>query len=69
MGYIGRKIDTNEVFYSKGANKLAEKVGCNASTITKHYSKRENRYVDKEIKGWIVSKVVEIENKDRGIRI
>lgn len=69
MGYIGRKIDTNEVFYSKGAYKLAKKVGCNASTITKYFSKRENKNTDKEIKGWIISKVVEIENKDRGIDI
>lgn len=68
MGYIGRKIDTNEVFYSKGANKLAQKIGCNASTITKHYSNKCNKHTDKEIKGWIVSKVVEIENKNRGIQ-
>lgn len=69
MGYIARKITTNEVYFSKGANKIAEKVGCDATTITKHYSKRENLNTDKEIKGWIVSKVVEIENKDRGISI
>ena len=68
LGYIGRKIDTNEVFYSKGATKIAKKVGCSASTITKHYSNKCNKNTDKEIKGWIVSKVVEIENKNRGIQ-
>lgn len=66
MGYIARKIDTNEVFYSKGANKIASKIGCNYSTITKFFAKRENKGKDKEIKGYIVSKTEDILNQSRG---
>lgn len=69
MGYIARNLSTNEVFYSKGANKIAEKVGCNYSTITKFFAKRENRSKDKEIKGYIINYTTDIENKNRGNNI
>lgn len=66
MGYTARKINTNELFYSKGANKIADLIGCNYSTITKHF---QNSRIDKVIKGYIVSKTVDLVNKDRGINI
>ena len=66
MGYIARNLDTNEVFFSKGANKIASKVGCNYSTLTKFFSKSENRGKDKLIKGFIVSKTIDLLNQSRG---
>jgi predicted transcriptional regulator len=66
MGYIARNLTTNKVFYSKGANKIADLVGCNYSTITKHF---QNSSLDKVIKGYIVSKTVELLNKGRGTKI
>jgi len=69
MGFIARNLTTNQVYYSKGANKIANLIGCNYSTITKFYQKRENQTKDKLIKGWIVSKTIEISNQNRGINI
>ena len=69
MGYIARNLTTNEVFFSKGANKIAQKVGCNYSTITKFFAERENKGKDKEIKGYLISKVTELENQNRGNNI
>lgn len=69
MGYIARSLTTNEVYYSKGANKIADKVGCNYSTITKHFAKRINKGVDKTIKGYIISLTIDIANQNRGNNI
>lgn len=69
MGYIARNLNTNEVFYSKGANKLANKIGCTGSNLTKFFTKKENYLKDKTFKGWLVSKTVEIEAKNRGSNI
>lgn len=66
MGFIARNITTNEVHYSKGANKIADLIGCNYSTITKFYQINANKYKDKLIKGWIVSKTNDISNQKRG---
>lgn len=63
MGFSAKEISTNLTFYSKGANKIAKLVGCNYSTITKHFQKSNQ---DKVIKGYIVSKTIDIENKNRG---
>mgnify|MGYP003607720334 CR=1 FL=1 len=69
MGYIARNLTTNEVFFSKGANKIAKKVGCSYSTITKFFAERENKGKDKEIKGYLISKTTELENQNRGNNI
>lgn len=69
MGYIARNIITNETFYSKGANKLADKIAINYSTITKFFAKKENKGKDKVIKGYIISKTIDILNQSRGINI
>lgn len=66
MGFIARNITTNEVYYSKGANKIANLIGCNYSTITKFYQKTINKGKDKPINGWIVSKTNDIRNESRG---
>jgi len=69
MGYIAREIRTNKVYYSKGANKLADKIGCNYSTITKYFSKQQNKGTEKEIKGFIISETIDLTNQNRGNNI
>lgn len=69
MGYIARKKDTNIVYYSKGANKLADLIGCNYSTITKFFAKRENKGKEKDIKGYLVSETIDLANQNRGSNI
>ena len=69
MGYIARNLTTNEVHYSKGANKIADLIGCNYSTITKYYQINSNKHKDKLIKGWIVSKTIDLKNESRGKHI
>ena len=66
MGYIARKIDTNIVSYSKGANKLADKIDIHYSTITKFFNNPNNKGKDKLIKGYLVSKTIELVNDKRG---
>jgi hypothetical protein len=66
MGFIARNLTTNKVYYSKGANKISYLIGCNAQTITKFYQITSNKYKDKLIKGWIVSKTDDISNQKRG---
>ena len=60
MGYIAKNLNTNTIYYSKGANKIATLIGCNYSTITKHFNKSKECKV---IKGFIV---VELSNNKRG---
>lgn len=69
MGYIAKEISTNKVFYSKGANKIADKIGCNYSTITKFFGIKENLNKEKIIKGYIISKTIDLANQSRGINI
>jgi hypothetical protein len=69
MGYIARQISTNIVYYSKGANKIADKIGCNYSTITKFFAKRENKGKDKEIKGYIITQTINLVYENRGNNI
>lgn len=66
MGFIARNLTTNEVHYSKGANKLAHLIGCNYSTITKHYQKTK---IDKVVKDYLVSITIDLNNNDRGTNI
>ncbi len=69
MGYIARKIDTNIVYYSKGANKIANKIDTHYSTITKFFNNSDNKGKDKVIKGYLVSKTIELVNDSRGKNI
>ena len=69
MGYIARNLSTNVVYFSKGANKIADKVGCNYSTITKFFTKKENKGKDKVIKEYIVSETTDLLNQNRGNNI
>lgn len=66
MGYVAINNNTKEAFYSKGANKLASKIGCSPSTITKSLTKfGENKI----IKGFTVTKCFDLSNNDRGLNI
>ena len=69
MGYIARNLTTNEVHFSKGANKLAKIIGCNYSTITKFFQIKENKNKDKLIKGYLISKTIDLKNESRGKHI
>lgn len=69
MGYIAKEIITNKIYYSKGANKIADLIGCNYSTLTKFFNIKENLLSEKIIKGFAVSKTVDLSNKSRGINI
>ena len=69
MGYIARNLATNEVHFSKGANKLANIIGCNYSTITKFFQIKENKNKDKLIKGYLISKTIDLKNESRGKHI
>ena len=69
MGYIARNLTTNEVHFSKGANKLANIIGCNYSTITKFFQISDNKYKDKLIKGYLISKTIDLKNESRGKHI
>lgn len=69
MGYIARNLTTNEVHFSKGANKLAIIIGCNYSTITKFFQITSNKNKDKLIKGYLISKTIDLKNESRGKHI
>ena len=69
MGYIARELSTNNIYYSKGANKIAQKIGCNYSTITKFFQIRENKSKEKVIKGFAVSQTIDLSNQNRGNNI
>jgi hypothetical protein len=69
MGYIARNLTTNEVHFSKGANKLANIIGCNYSTITKFFQIKDNKNKDKLIKGYLISKTIDLKNESRGKHI
>ena len=66
MGFIATKLTTNETFYSKGANKIADLIGCNYSTITKFFSIAENKHKEKVFKGYSIQKTIDLANKNRG---
>lgn len=61
--YILKDKKENKLYYSKGANKIAQKVGKSASTITRHFAKTSE---PKVIEGYIISKPIPLENKNRG---
>lgn len=69
MGYIARNLNTNKVYYSKGADKIAKKVGISGTTITRFFSKSENKDKDKTFKEWVITFVEEIISQNRGKNI
>ncbi len=66
MGYTARNIETNEVYYSRGASKIAVLIGCTGSTITKFFLIERNKTLEKVFKGWVINKTIDLKNKDRG---
>lgn len=63
MIYIAQKVSTKELFYSKGATKLARLIGISERTI---YRNAENVFTKKEYNGFIFAKCKEIEALPRG---
>lgn len=66
MPYIAQNTTTKEIFYSKGANKIARLLQINPTTITKW---KEKGFKPKEYNGYIFAKVELMENKNRGNNI
>lgn len=66
MGYIAINNDTKEVYFSKGANKIADLVGCNPTTITK---KLQKPHQWREFKQYSIAKTLDLSNNDRGLDI
>lgn len=66
MNFIAIKESTGELFYSKGANKLARIIGISASTVTR---KGTNTFSNKLYNGFRYAKCKEIEALDRGNNI
>lgn len=63
MGYIAQKTETGEMFYSKGANKIAKLLKINPTTVTKW---KGTGFKPKEYNGYTFARVEEIENAERG---
>lgn len=63
MGYIAQNIITNELFYSKGADKIAELVGISPTTITRNVKKG---MFNKEYNGFLIGRTTELIGKPRG---
>ena len=63
MGFIAINNETKQVYFSKGANKIADLVGCNPTTITKVLQKPHQW---REFKHWTIAKTLDLGNSDRG---
>ena len=63
MGFIAINNNTKEVYFSKGANKIANLVGCNPTTITKKLKKPHQW---REFKHYSIAKTFDLSNFDRG---
>jgi hypothetical protein len=66
MGYTAKNIVTEKVYYSKGATKLAYKIGIAPSTLIRNAS---FNYSTKVYKGYVIAKTVDLENQNRGKNI
>ena len=66
MPYIAQNIETGELFYSKGANKIAALLKINPTTVTKW---KFEGFKPKEYNGYKFAKCALIENKNRGSNI
>ena len=66
MNYIVQNVLTKELFYSKGASKLAEMIGISEKTIQRN---AKHTFTDKIYNGFIFAKAKIIPNKNRGSNI
>ena len=66
MNYIAQNIETKELFYSKGATKIAELIGISEKTVQRNAT---NIFTTKIYKGYVFAKAKIIPNKDRGSKI
>ena len=65
LGYIARNLETNKVFYSSGAAKIADLVGCTSSNLYKYLKKKDKKI----FLGWEIEKTIDLPNKNRGKNI
>ena len=63
MNYIVQNVETKELFWSKGASKLAEMIGISEKTMQRN---AKYTFTDKVYNGFIFAKAKIIPNKDRG---
>lgn len=66
MNYIVQNITTKELFYSKGASKLANMIGISEKTMQRN---AKHTFTTKIYNGFIFAKAKTIPNKDRGTNI
>ena len=66
MNYIVQNTTTKELFYSKGASKLAEMIGISEKTIQRN---AKHTFTEKVYNGFIFAKAKIIPNKNRGTNI
>ena len=66
MGYTAKQISTGIVFYSKGATKLAYKIGIAPSTLIRNAS---FDYSIKVYNGYTIAKTIDLSNQNRGKNI
>ena len=66
MSYIAINSETNTVYYSKGADKLAKLIGISPKTIIRN----ANSILSvKQWNGYSIAKCKEVPNADRGTNI
>jgi hypothetical protein len=66
MIYIAQKEETKELSYSKGANKIANLIGINPTTVTRN---AKTTFSEKIYNGFRIAKCKPLDNKDRGNNI
>ena len=66
MNYIVQNVETKELFYSKGASKLAEMIGISEKTLQRN---AKNTFTTKIYHGFVFAKAKTIPNKNRGSNI
>lgn len=66
MNYIVQNTTTGELFYSKGASKLAKMIGISEKTMQRN---AKYTFTTKIYNGFIFAKAKLLPNKDRGTNI
>jgi hypothetical protein len=64
MNYVAQNISTKELYYSKGASKLARFIGISTRTI---YRNAKNTFTEKVYNGYIFAECNKIEALSRGL--
>ncbi len=64
--YIAQNIQTKQLYYSKGADKLATLIGISPKTIVRNAT---NTFSTKVYNGYVFAKCEELRNSNRGTDI